>query len=260
VLKSDHASFEGATTVYVNGLGQSWIPFGNVHSYLGLVPVLLHPDPRDVAVIGLGSGDTVFCAAGRAETRSIHCIEIIASQLDTLRRLQQRRPYAGLATLLDDARVRHVAGDGRRFLLQAGRRFDVIEADALRPTSSHAGNLYSEEYFELVRRSLKPGGFGVTWAPTARIHHTFVKVFPHVVAVEPMLIGSNEPIALDAAAVKARAESAHVRAHFEGSGVDLQQTVDGLLATFRVVERPAAPVPDAFLNTDLFPRDELRAR
>ena len=30
-------------------------------------------------------------------------------------------------------------------------KFDIIEADALRPSSAYSGNLYSEEYFTLVR-------------------------------------------------------------------------------------------------------------
>ena len=67
----------------------------------------------------------------------------------------------------------------------------MVEADALRPQSAYAGNLYSVEYFALVRRSLKPGGFGVSWQPTRRTRDTFVKVLPHVLLFKRVLIGSN---------------------------------------------------------------------
>lgn len=45
--------------------------------------------------------------------------------------------------LFSDPRIEHVAGDGRLFLRQAGRRFDIIEADALRPSSAYSASLYS---------------------------------------------------------------------------------------------------------------------
>ena len=69
---------EGPTAVvFVNGIGQSWIPYGNIHTVLGALPAFVHSQPRDAALIGLGSGDTVYAAAGRAELTSITCIEII---------------------------------------------------------------------------------------------------------------------------------------------------------------------------------------
>ena len=41
-------------------------------------------------------------------------------------------------TLLADRRIEHVTGDGRIFLMRSGATFDIIEADALRPTSAAA--------------------------------------------------------------------------------------------------------------------------
>ena len=65
------------------------------------------------------------------------------------------------------------SGDGRLYLRRAGRKYDIIEADALRPTSAYSGNLYSDAYFRLLRDHLNPGGLAVTWAPTARVVRTF---------------------------------------------------------------------------------------
>ena len=260
VLTSRNASFRSRTDVYVNGLGQSWIPFGGNHSFLGLVPVLLHPSPSRIAIIGLGSGDTVYSAAGRPETRVVECVEIIGGQLETLRRLYERTRYPGVGELLQDPRIRFTVGDGRRLVMQSEAPFDVIEADALRPASAYAGTLYSREYFELLRSRLAPGGLAVTWAPTARIQHTFDSVFPHVAEVPPMLIGSNDPIAFDPEAIRTRAAAAATRTHYDRAGIDLSRHVDQFLATFRHRQQgtPRRDVPDAQLNTDLFPRDELK--
>ena len=169
VLTSPDVFFRRRTDVFVNGLGQSTIPFNGVHSFLGLVPVMLHPAPAKVVIIGLGSGDTAYSAAGRPETETVDCIEIIGGQIQTLRELHGRTGYQGLAGLLTDPRIRFVTGDGRRYVMQSRERFDVIEADALRPSSAFSGNLYSREYFELLRSRLEPRGFAVTWAPTPRI-------------------------------------------------------------------------------------------
>ena len=143
-------------------MGQSELPYGGFHTVLGALPVLIHPRPEAVALIGLGSGETLFGAAGRAETSELHSIEIVEPQLDTLVQLRAQRAYAGLSVLLGDGRIRHAFTDGRAFILKGGRKYDVIEADALRPTSAYSGNLYSREYFDLLRRHLKPGGLVVT--------------------------------------------------------------------------------------------------
>ena len=31
--------------VFVNGIGQSWIPYGNIHTVLGALPAFVHPRP-----------------------------------------------------------------------------------------------------------------------------------------------------------------------------------------------------------------------
>jgi spermidine synthase len=243
--------------VYVNGLGQSWIPYGGVHTLLGALPALLHPAPRDVAIIGLGSGDTLYAAGGREETRSLTCFELIATQLETLERTQQRTPDGGLGSILGDERLRLVVADGRAALAREGRRYDVIEADALRPNSAYAGNLYSVEYFELLREHLAPGGLAVTWSATPRVLATFVRVFPHVLHLDPILVGSDRPIESQLARLRDRAREPATRAYYARAGIDVVAMVEQLLSSRR---RSYGPQFDRSrivdVNTDLYPRDE----
>jgi hypothetical protein len=249
-------SHEGAATVFVNGLGQSEIPYGGGHTRLGMLPVLLHPAPRKIAIIGLGSGDTVFSASGRQETETIDCIEIVAPQLQTLRLLALRHPYAALAGLLADGRIRYAFTDGRAFLARSPNLYDVIEADALRPSSAYSGNLYSVEYFNLVRRRLARGGFGVTWGPTPRILATFRAAFPHVLRFDDILIGSESPIPFDRATVAARLREPFTQDQYRRGGLDAVAELSPVLR-----RPPAAYGPDGMprdINTDLFPKDEYR--
>lgn len=253
VLKPSKTSRD--TAVFVNGIGQSWIPYGGIHTVLGALPALLHPDPKNIVIIGLGSGDTAFAAAGRSETTRIACVEIIGAQLTTLRRQSAIQPYPGLTRVLTDPRIQHVIGDGRTFVLRSEPVFDIIEMDALRPTSAYAGNLYSREYFDLLRRRLRPGGFAVTWAPTARTRHTFASVFPYAVLFGDIMVGSSEPIVFDPSAIKHRI--AAVSDYYAEAGIDIMRLVGPYLTAepYRIGPGDARQTTD--LNTDLFPRDEF---
>ena len=257
VIKSAAPDFSGTCTIYANGVGQSSVPFGGVHTELGLLSVALHPAPADVAIIGLGSGDTLFAAGGRAETRSLTSIEIIGPELETLRQLHARRPYGGLASIFEDERIRHVFTDGRSMILRGEARYDVIEADAVIPVSADSGNLYSEEYFALLRQRLKPGGFAVTWSPSPRTRNSFIKVFPHVAGFESLLVGSESPIVFDEQEVLARLDRPGVRERYAQAGIDAHAMLQRLLKTYLAAppDFDRSKVRDT--NSDLFPRDEF---
>jgi predicted membrane-bound spermidine synthase len=242
--------------LYANGIGQGSMPYGDMHTALGALPAFIHPAPRTAAVIGLGSGDTVHAVAGRAEISRVTCVEIIRGELKTLEKLRQRFPYGGLLNLMDNQRVEQVFGDGRIHLRRGGT-YDIIEADALRPGSAYSGALYSDTYFQLVREHLTPNGLAATWAPTQRVYNTFIRAFPYVVAMPGILIGSNDPIPIDRAAIDARLAAPEAHQYFEKAGINIQQ----LLTTY--LDAPVVYTPEyprqqlGDINTDLFPKDEF---
>jgi spermidine synthase len=222
---------------------------------------MVHPQPESVAVIGLGSGDTLFAIGGRPETSTIDSVEIIAPEFQTLRRLDQGRFYPGLRMLLQDRRVRHWFTDGRAFVRTGGRRYDIIEADALRPTSAYAGNLYSVEYFELLRSRLNPGGLAVTWTATPRVVDSFVKVFPHVLLFDFLALGSTTSVLFDRSAIEARIKQPFTHDYYRRAGIDL----DALLAPhLNRAPRTYGPEFDRTslvnVNRDLFPKDEFSVK
>lgn len=248
--------------VMAGGLGLSEFPFGaydGVHTALGALPVLLHPEPRRVAVIGMGSGDTSFAAGAHPATREVLTVEIIGSQLDVLHAFHARRSHPGLEVLFSDPRFRNVVGDGRTAVRRDREGFDVIEADALRPSSAYAGNLYSLEYFELLRESLRPGGFAVTWIPTERVRDTFLRSFPHVLVARDIAIGSETPIPYDQEALFARCRDPQVRAHFARVAIDVERLLRNYLAghsyTLHGPDEDRSRYTD--VNRDLFAKDEF---
>jgi len=258
VLKGNpHRFEEDVVWVFSNGIGQSWLPYGGVHTQIGMFAVLLHPKPEEVAVIGLGSGDTVYALGGSPHTRKLTCIEIVEPAHETLKELAGRVPYPALLALLDDSRIQWLFTDGRAYLLRSDEQFDVIEADALRPNSAYSGNLYSWEYFQMLKARLKPGGIAVTWAPTDRVLASFLVSFPYAILVDGIAIGSEQPIAVEPAEILSRLTDPFTTAYFRRVGGSVRPLVDNLIAGNFVRYSPETDRPGKHdLNSDLFPRDE----
>ena len=77
-------------------------------------------------------------------------------------------------------------------------------ADTIQPVHAGAGNVYSAEYFTLVRSALREGGLAVQWvsgteAEYKMIMRTFLSVFPHATlwADAGVMVGSMTPLRLE---------------------------------------------------------------
>jgi spermidine synthase len=242
--------------VWSGGRSHSWLPFGLIHTTLGAAPAVIHPDPRRVAIIGLGSGDTAASAGCRRDVdQRITVFEIHAPQHRLLSALTAiPDPPGRLARFLNDPRYTFRIADGRNALDRDGELYDLVEADALWPTSPYAGNLYSLEFFALCARKLRPGGMVTTWAPTERVRASFLAALPHVVEVArgAVLIGSHTPIPIDPEKWQRRLFTSAMTAYLG------PPRVAGVWADMADA-RPALPSGGAALNRDLFPRDEFHS-
>jgi len=243
--------------VFSNGIGQSWLPYGGVHTQIGMFAILLHPKPEEVAVIGLGSGDTVYALGGSPHTKRLTCIEIVQPTYDSLKALSARVPYSPLQGLLADSRIQWLFTDGRAYILRSGKKFDVIEADALRPNSAYSGNLYSCEYFQTLKDQLKPGGLAVTWVPTERVLASFLEIFPHAIVMDGIAIGSDRPVPVEPEEISGRVADPFTREYYRLIEADLRHMTANLAAGnfTRYSPQTGRPVTRG-LNSDLFPRDE----
>jgi spermidine synthase len=209
-----------------------------------------------VAVIGLGSGDTIWAAGCRPETTSLVVYEIAAPQPRLLLRLAAAREIPELRRLLFDPRLHVTIDDGRNAIARSLEGFDVIEADALWPHVGYSGNLYSLEFFARCAEKLRPGGVMCTWAPTPRVYETFVRVFPHVLATpdRSVLIGSRDPLSFAPDEWRRRLDSPPVTTYL---GRRVRKAAAQLLARLQPVPPNARPPAESELDRDLFPRDEF---
>lgn len=152
------ADLPDARLLYILGHAQSGLPFVTHHGVLGMVGPLVHPAPGRVLVIGHGSGGTPYGVAANPRPAHIRVIEIIGPVMPLLRAFLAATEDAGdnalrapLRDMFADPRIVHTVADARHVLLLEDARYDVIEADAVYPWSSHAGLLYSREFFSQVR-------------------------------------------------------------------------------------------------------------
>ena len=244
--------------VFVNGLGQSHLPFNadDIHITLGSVPSLLHPNPEDIAIIGLGSGGTLYNVAGRPETKQIDCFEVIKSQPNVLLEYAKQRNDQSVSDILADKRVNLILKDGRFEIQNNAKKYDIIEADALRPRSSYSGNIYSKEYFEVLSNKLKKGGIVATWMPTNRVKDTFVGVFPYVYEIGGfLLIGSKQPFDLKAEMIAQRLANDFTKKHFQKANIDVQNAVNQYINKIAIIQNGKIESKED-INTDMFPKDE----
>ena len=149
-----------------------------VHARIGLLPAVLHPNPRRALVVGLGGGAT---AGALSQYPGIQ-VEIVELSQGVVRGAEFFT-HVNFDVLRRPNVVTRV-GDARNHLLRTPGGYDVITADAIVPRNPGATNLYSVEYFRLVRDALAPGGIALHWngaseQPENRlILRAFVAAFP----------------------------------------------------------------------------------
>lgn len=128
---------------------------------LAHLPILLHPAPRRVALIGLGTGITLGGIASHPEVEEMLCVEIVPEVWAAARLFEDDNGH-----VLDDPRLTAVAGDGLQVLRGTPRRFDVVVGDEkVSLHSASNGTFFSRDYYRLVRERLAPGGVFVQWVP-----------------------------------------------------------------------------------------------
>lgn len=243
--------------LFIGGHAQSRLPFHAHHYFLGALGPALHAAPASVMIIGVGSGGTPFGGGWNPVTRQVDAIELVGPVYDVIRAHAAANPGAVTAAITRDPKFHLRLGDGRRALLEGETRYDVIEADAILPQTSHSGMLYSVEFLRQVGARLAPGGLFVQWAPTERVAAGFMAAFPHGVLLRPIsvLVGSDRPVPFDRARLNAILADPAFVAHARTAGVDTSGFA-GMFAEPAMVWTPETPRPPVAPNEDLFPRDE----
>ena len=238
---------------------------------VGLMPLLFHPTaldkPPSVAVIGYGSGVTIGAVTqfpiGHADVIELEPAVVEAGDrfFAEVNHTPSRNPAVNV-----------VIGDGRNFMTQSERRYDVIVSEPSNPWITGVSNLFTIDYWQLANSRLADDGVFCQWAQLYELSQPNIKtllksfshVFPHtyVFAAEHLssdviLVASRRPLPLDYARLARNFTVPALRAELQRAAVSRPEDIlaDLLLAPD---ELPAFTA-GALLNTDDNARIEFAA-
>ncbi len=254
-----------------NGLNESMIDMKDatharlVEQLLGLVPYFLHEKPRSAFVVGFGGGVTTRALA-YTDLESIRVVELEPAIVDAGRAIVK-----GEIPVLQDSRVHLEFNDARNTLLLDPTRYDIVAAQASHPWLAGTANVFTKEFFELVRTRLNPGGIYGQWvnlfnmdATTLRaIFKAFFTVFPEGVTLSNlntgdfMLFGSDRALTFNYPRIASRMDNPAIKAAL--AHYDLR-TPDDLITYFALSRREALAVTtaDGPVNSDTNILSEVR--
>lgn len=149
----------------------------------GYFPEAVLPNPKSALLICFGTGST---ASALVEDKRLTSIDIVDISRDVLRGASIVYPKPERNPLEDPRVLTHVE-DGRFFLLASNKKYDIITAEPPPPMMAGVVNLYSREYFQIMRERLTDGGMVTYWLPVFEISpadakailKAFSEVFDH---------------------------------------------------------------------------------
>ncbi|MCA9023612.1 MAG: hypothetical protein KDA86_00225 [Planctomycetaceae bacterium] len=194
-----------------------------------IAPLVVHPRPDRVLVVGLGSTAAVStCLA--CPVRHVTCIE---GDQDLIRISDEVITQASGFDPLNDDRleVHHI--DPTLALLSKGESYDVVIVEDAHPSLMKLTSRFTREFYESTARHLNPGGvvsqrlqyadFGRE--PIETILATLRSVFPQVVCLESapgelVLLASNQSETLFDESLFERCQADHIRRLLAQQGWD----------------------------------------
>ena len=142
--------------VYISGSAHATYPHA-AYQTEALEAITYAEAVTDVLVIGFGGGDLTATLLKVPGVEHVTVVELSDALVKNLRQI----PF--YQRILGDPRVELIVEDGRRYLQTNPRVYDLVVMDPLESTTAYANNIYSKEFFEIVRSRLKPSGVLMTW-------------------------------------------------------------------------------------------------
>ncbi len=160
----------------------SYAPDMRLQRMLGHLVTLAPENNQSFLVIGLGAGVTAGAVSIEPNAERV----VIAEIEPLVPRVVSEYFGEYNFDVVDNPKVEIHIDDGRHFLLTTEEKFDGITSDPLDPWVKGAAALYTEEFWQLVRSRLNPGGVATVFVQLYESTEeavkseiaTFLEVFP----------------------------------------------------------------------------------
>jgi spermidine synthase len=139
------------------------------HEMISHVPLLVHPKPSRVLVIGGGDGGTVREVLKHPEVEAVHLCEIDEGVVKA-----SREYLPSLASGLDDPRVRIFYEDGAKFVAERPHSYEIIIVDSTDPVGP-GQVLFQEPFYADMKRALTGEGIAVTQCESLYLHRPVIE-------------------------------------------------------------------------------------
>ena len=155
------------------------------HEALVHPAMVTHPRPEKVLVIGGGEGGTIREVLKHNTVKEVTMVDIDEEVIRVSKTFMPQ--LSGGA--FEDKRLKLVIDDGRAYLEKTDEQYDVILIDVTDPLPEGPSYLlYTKQFYELVKKHLKPDGLMATQATSVfysrksytLIYNTLKHVFPVV--------------------------------------------------------------------------------
>ncbi len=145
----------------------------------------------------------------------------------------------------------------------SGRQFDMITADPIHPRITGVGYLYTQQYYEMIKKRLRPGGVALQWMPLYRISkhsfdvalRTFLNVFPKAsfwyVRGHGLFVGGKDAPAVDYRQLTEQFSQTPIKKDLESIDINSpEELLSYLLMDAEHVRAYLAAGGDEVVNTD----------
>ncbi len=168
VLVEKNTAHQHLVVAEAGPLGRVLILDGNIqvaefdeagyHEMLAHVPLLTHPLPRNVLIVGGGDGGTLREVLKHPDVERVELCEIDEQVIEMSRRFLPQ-----VSNGLDDSRVCIHIADATDFVGKNPASWDVILVDSSDPIGPAEG-IFGEPFYGKLKRALRPGGITVLQA------------------------------------------------------------------------------------------------
>lgn len=152
------------------------------HEMITHVPMAVHPNPRNVLIIGAGDGGVVRELTHYKSVEHIDLVEIDEMVIDVCKQYLPKT-----ASYFDDERVHIHIEDGLKYIRSCENQYDVIIVDSTDPFGPGEG-LFTKEFYGSCYKALREDGIMVNQqespfyaddvAAMQRAHKRIVESFP----------------------------------------------------------------------------------
>ncbi len=150
------------------------------HEMIAHIPMCTHKNPKKVLVIGGGDGGTVREVLKHDTVEKVVLCEIDAMVIDACKKF-----LPTIAGELDNPKVEILVQDAIEYIKTKKDEFDIVMIDSTDPMGPGEG-LFTEEFYNNVRKSLKKGGIVVAQSESPvvnkgeikKMYDLLKKVFP----------------------------------------------------------------------------------